>query len=305
MVERKTPVPATKKLIGGVLVNPVHLVMPHYNGHHDIIRAYISVMERTNYPFILTMIDDGSKHDDEGWNFLNDLNNSIEKPNNVNIIFNEKNVGVTPNLNKGFFMYPELDCVRLDADIEIQSINWLNELVDFGMQNPKVGIVAPIGVEIDMVTIQTAGQWLVISPEDYATVPNFNFEIFDMMGVSRFNVREPKEVDSCLGCCSYIKREVLDKLGGVDEKYFGWVEDNDQCVGARSIGYKCFVLPSISYCHHHHKPKRPTSERNSILEASEKRFIEKWGFSLYAPVHYWDDIKKRYEGTEIFWRYNK
>lgn len=301
---RKTLASANKQQIDGRWVNPVHLIMPHYNGRFDIIRAYISIMERTSYPFILTMIDDGSSHDDEGWRFLNDLANSTFKPDNVNILFNEKNVGVTPNLNKGFFMYPELDCVRLDADIEIQSINWLNELVDFAENNEDVGIVAPIGCEIDMVTIQTAGQWLVISPDDHTKVPSFRFEIFDMMGLNRFLIKEPKEVDSCLGCCSYIKRDVLDQLGGVDEKYFGWVEDNDQCIGARSIGYRCFVLPSISYCHHHHKPKRPTEERNAILEASEKRFIEKWGFSLYAPVHYWDEIVKRYKGTNVFWRYN-
>lgn len=299
MAQGKTPVSVIKEPI-----KPVSIIIPHYNGDHDIVRCYIAVMERTNYPFILTIIDDGSSHDNEGWKFLNDLATNPAKPINVNILFNEKNVGVTPNLNRGFAMYPDFDCVRMDADAEVQSIMWLNELVEFGKKHPKVGIIAPIGVDIDMVTIQTAGQWLVISPEDYAKVPSFNFEIFDMMGLNRFLITSPKEVDSCLGCCSYIKREVLDKIGGVDEKYFGWVEDNDQCISARNIGYKCFVLPNVSYCHHGHKPKRPTDERNKILENSENRFIEKWGFSLYSPVHYWEEIKKRYQGTEIMWRYN-
>lgn len=298
MDKRETPVSYDEN----ASIKPISIIMPHYNGNYDVFRAYVSIMERTTYPFILTIIDDGSKHDNVGWMFLNDL--AKHKPDNVNVFFNEKNVGVTPNLNRGFNLYPKLDCVRLDADIEIQSIEWLAEMVLFMKKNPKVGMCAPIGLEVDMATIQTAGQWLVISPEDYSRVPGFTFEIFDMMGQSRFLLKEPKEVDSCLGCCAYIRREVLDIIGGVDEGYFGWVEDNDMCVATRFAGYKNYILPNVSYCHHHHAPKRPSEERNKILEASEKLFLKKWGFSLYSPVQYWNEIKKRYENTEVFWRYN-
>ena len=281
---------------------PVHLVMPHYNGKNDVFRAYMSIMERTRYPFILTIIDDGSKHDDPGYQFLKGMVDANQFPENVSVIFNDVNVGVTKNLNKGFNKYPTLDVVRLDADIEIQSSMWLNDLVKFAYSSPKIGVVAPIGLEADFVTIQTAGQWLVVDPKENA--PTFNYEIFDKMGQPRWVVDKPLEVDSCLGCCAFFKREVIDAIGGVDEGYFGWVEDNDMCIAARSKGYSCWILPDISYCHHHHAPKRSSEERNKILEDSENLFIKKWGFSLYAPTHYFDEIKKRYEGTEIFWRYN-
>lgn len=281
---------------------PVHLIMPHYNGKCDIIRAYMSITDRTHHPFILTMIDDGSSKDDPGYQFLQHI--SQHCPGNINVIFNEKNVGVTPNLNKGFGIYKDIDCVRLDADIEIQSSDWLDVMVNFMKDHPEAGVCGPLGVEPDFVTIQTAGQWIVISPEDKEKLPSAPYEVFDKYGQSRFGLGgEPIEVDSVLGCCAYYRRSVIDALAGVDEGYFGWVEDNDFCVGVRNLGFKNFILPGISYCHHSHAVKRPSDEVRKILENSEAHFIKKWGFSLYDPAPYWDDIKARYANSEILWRY--
>jgi GT2 family glycosyltransferase len=295
-------------------LEPAHLIMPHYNGKYDIIRAFYSIIERTCYPYFLTIIDDGSSEDDDGYAFLRYLQNNTTLTDKdlfckgINIIFNEKNVGVTPNLNKGMLeMYNTLDVVRLDADIEIQSKYWLNEIVNYANKHNNVGVVAPLGVCSDYVTIASAGQWLIIDKEDFDNnvFHSFSTEIFDKMNQSRYNLPDKAfEVDSVLGCCCLYKREVINKLGGVDEKYFGWVEDNDFCLGARNLGYKVVIVPSVSYCHHAHAPKRPNSERNQILKDSETHFINKWGFSLFSPLSYFDDIKERYLGTEVFWRYN-
>jgi len=279
---------------------PINLCLPHYNGKKDIIRAFMSIVERTNYPYKLTIIDDASDKEDIGYKFLK----TLQETDDLKVIFNEKNVGVTKNLNTGFALYPELDCVRLDADMEIQSVGWLKRLVDFAHNNPKVGVVAPLCVMEDFCTISSAGQWLVINGEDKRTAAASKYEIFDRRHEDRFNLYAPLEVDSVLGCCAYYKREVIDKLGGIDEEYFGWVEDNDFCIGARNEGYKVFILPDISFNHWYHAPKRESEERNDILAASEQHFIKKWGFSLYDPVPYFDEITKRYKGTEIYWRYN-
>ena len=278
----------------------MHIILPHYNGNKDIIRAFMSITERTNFPYHLTIIDDASDKDDIGYKFLK----SLQQNDGLTIIFNEENVGVTKNLNKGFALFPDLDCVRLDADIEIQSVGWLARLYSFAHNNPKVGVVAPLCIMEDFCTISSAGQWLVISPEDKKTAAPSRYEIFDKRHENRFKMYAPTEVDSVLGCCAFYKREVIDLLGGVDEEYFGWVEDNDFCIGARDKGYKVFILPDISFNHWDHAPKREGEERNDILVASEQHFIKKWGFSLYDPVSYWDSIVKRYKGTEVFWRYN-
>lgn len=288
-----------KKIFGDK--KPIHLIMPHYNGRYDIIRAFSTIMDRTNYPFILTIIDDASKGDDAGFRFLLDLYKM--PPVNVEIIFNKTNVGITKNLNMAFKLYPELDCVRLDADIEIQSTMWLDALANFIEANPECGVVAPLCCMIDHMTIYSAGQRIVFSPNDKIVQPG-DYEVFDKLGESRFGLSEPLEVDSVLGCCAYYRREVIDKLGGVDENYFGWIEDNDFCVGARSIGYDVFILPYVSFCHHDHAPKRPSEERKRILEEGEDYFIEKWGFSLYNPEPYWDKLVEKHRGTKILWRYN-
>lgn len=281
---------------------PIHLIMPHWNGGYDVVRAYLSIIERTNYPYKLTIIDDGSDEKDAGLCFLKEL--AKVAPPHIKIIFNEENIGVVKNLNNGFDIYPDLDCVRLDADIEIQSCQWLNELVKFGKEKDNVGVVAPIALKSDMYTVFSAGQVLVVNQQDRLKYNQFPYEIFNGLHKLRSEFLAPIEVDAVLGCCAYYKREVIDKLGGLDSRYFGWVEDNDFCVGTRSLGFKVFVLPHVSFNHWEHPAKRLDDEREKILQESEKIFIEKWGWSLYDPVPYFDDIKDKYKGTEIMWRYN-
>lgn len=49
--------------------------------------------------------------------------------------------------------------------------------------------------------------------------------------------------DYVAGCSLLIKREVLEKVGLLDEKYFIYFEDVDFCVAARKYGFKTVVDP--------------------------------------------------------------
>jgi GT2 family glycosyltransferase len=58
-----------------------------------------------------------------------------------------------------------------------------------------------------------------------------------------------KEVDYLTGCCMLVKREVIETVGMLDEKYHMYGEDVDWCVRASRAGYELLYIPSSLVWH--------------------------------------------------------
>ncbi len=64
--------------------------------------------------------------------------------------------------------------------------------------------------------------------------------------------------DWVAGMCMLFRREVFEKLGGFDERYFLYYEDVDMCVRLRLQGYQVALCPDASVVHYAHR----SSHRN-------------------------------------------
>lgn len=60
---------------------------------------------------------------------------------------------------------------------------------------------------------------------------------------------EPFEVESLIGASLAVKREVVEKIGPLDEDYFIYLEETDWCLRARRAGWKVMMLPSLRVVH--------------------------------------------------------
>jgi GT2 family glycosyltransferase len=58
-----------------------------------------------------------------------------------------------------------------------------------------------------------------------------------------------EEIDFATGCCMMIKKEVLEKTGLFDEKYFLYYEDDDLCQRIKRSGYKIYYVPTAAMYH--------------------------------------------------------
>lgn len=58
-----------------------------------------------------------------------------------------------------------------------------------------------------------------------------------------------EETDYITGGMFFIKREVLEKIGLFDEKYFLYLEDSDLCLRAKRAGFKIFYAPKAVVYH--------------------------------------------------------
>jgi len=60
---------------------------------------------------------------------------------------------------------------------------------------------------------------------------------------------EPIEVDHLLGACLLIRRETWEQVGGLDERFFIFLEETDWCYRAKQAGWRVVYNPTVSIIH--------------------------------------------------------
>ncbi len=60
---------------------------------------------------------------------------------------------------------------------------------------------------------------------------------------------QEKFVDFVTGCCLFVRREVIERIGMLDEEYFAYYEDSDFCLRARRAGFQVLFAPSARLLH--------------------------------------------------------
>ena len=57
-------------------------------------------------------------------------------------------------------------------------------------------------------------------------------------------------VDWLSGACLMLRREMVERVGGMDEGYFMYIEDVDLCYRAHQAGYEVVYFPQVAVTHH-------------------------------------------------------
>lgn len=169
-------------------------------------------------------------------------NNSDNKPQypNSKIILNKTNLGFARAVNQGLKIASGKYILLLNPDTEINS-EILGKMIEFYETHPDAGIVAPklIGKEVQK------------SVRKFPTVIGaFKEYILGQKGEYDFYLpAKTCIVDVVVGACVLIKKDLLDKLDGLSEKYFLYYEDIDLCKRVKKAGYKVYYFPQISVYH--------------------------------------------------------
>lgn len=65
----------------------------------------------------------------------------------------------------------------------------------------------------------------------------------------RQEVAEPKDVESVIGACMIVRREVVERIGPLDEAYFLFLEETDWCLRCRKAGWRVVFVPGAKVVH--------------------------------------------------------
>ncbi len=227
----------------------VSIIILNWNGQKDTIDCLKS-LEYLNYPdFEIILVDNGST-DESVSNFKSQIPNFKNK---ISLIENKENLGFSAGNNAGikYALGKKTDYVLLLNNDTIVESEFLKELVGVGEQNSqptadqpkaeKIGILGPkIYFFDDPQRIWFAGgkfNWISGSSHiGFGEIDDGQYEI-------------SKKVSFITGCAMLIKKEVFEKIGFLDERFFLYYEDTDFCLRAKKRGFKCVFVPRAKIFH--------------------------------------------------------
>jgi GT2 family glycosyltransferase len=168
------------------------------------------------------------------------------------VIENERNLGFAGGCNVGIRHLLEhgADYVFLLNDDAQVSASLLRLLVDTAESDPRIGILGPTIYYCDPPDmIWSAGGSLTGNGEPSHVRQD---QIDDDA------VRGVQDVDYVSGCGLLVRREVIQRIGGLDERFFAYFEETEWCARARRAGFRVVVVPRARMWH-----KIASGERNS------------------------------------------
>jgi GT2 family glycosyltransferase/glycosyltransferase involved in cell wall biosynthesis len=186
----------------------------------------------------------------------------------IEIVEGAENRGFAANVNRGLGATdPQRDVVVLNSDIEARR-GWLACLQYAASQEEDIGIVGAQLVYPDG-RIQFAGAMRNRgAPEWFDHRYRFKPEGWGPAG-------QAGSVLAVTGACMYVRREVLERVGMMDEDYPMAFEDIDWCLRTWRAGFRVFYFPAARLVHHESVTRGTVQGEREL--ASQRLFWERWG----------------------------
>ncbi len=231
----------------------ISVVIVNWNRKKDTIECLESLEKiNTDFKLEIVLVDnastDGSRIETK--KFLKRA--SFRRKNfRFELIKNSKNLGFCGGNNVGInhAMNHGADYVLLLNNDTFVDKNFLINLIKTSKKYPKAGILAPKiyfapGYEFkkELYKESDLGKviWYAGGDIDWNNVYGSNHGV-DEVDHGQFD--EIRDTDFATGACMLLKRDALDDLKGLDEKYFMYFEDSDLSLRAKEEGWDVLYAP--------------------------------------------------------------
>jgi GT2 family glycosyltransferase/predicted HAD superfamily hydrolase len=238
----------------------VSIVIVTFNQYEYTKKCLDSINEFTNENYEIIVVDNNSK-DGTPDKIKNDFPE-------IKLIENAENKGFPLAANQGIKEGQGEYYLLLNNDT-IVTQNWLERIIDVAESNPATGIVGPISNQVSGVQIDQNAKYDSIE-EMHKYAAKIKME----------NAGKYFEFPRVAFLCTLIKREVIEKIGGLDERFSpGNFEDDDFCLRAQLAGYKTVVAQDVFIHHYGSKSFKANGveEYAKRLDLNKQIFIDKWG----------------------------
>jgi GT2 family glycosyltransferase len=204
----------------------VSVIVLNYNGK-DVLEECIKSILNSNYSRVeVIVIDNGST--DESYMIAKKYEPQVK------LIKSPHNLGYSAGNNLGIRVAKGKYIFLVNNDAIIHS-DCIYELVKIASSDPRIGILGCKVYYRGTRIIQHAGGKLNLS----ATAPP-HIRVFEE---DHGQYDEVSDVDYVSGVAMMIKREVVDKIGLLNEHYFSYWEDVDYCFRAKKAGFRVVYVP--------------------------------------------------------------
>ena len=161
---------------------------------------------------------------------------------NVSLVFNPQNNGYTRGSNQGADLCRGDYLLFVNPDIEWKSETTLADIVSIYKQDPEVGIVGTRQLNDDGSVPDTVRRFPNLLAQVVRRTSLRNWPLLkgiaEYYAYVEFDYYKPADVDWIQSSFMTISREVWDKIGGFDSRYFIFMADPDICYKCWELGYK-------------------------------------------------------------------
>jgi GT2 family glycosyltransferase len=179
------------------------------------------------------------------------------KAENIKLILSDKNTGFTGGYNIGmkealkrgadYVLIINNDTI-IDPDMIKNLLTVLDSDPEIGVTTPKIYFAKGHEFHKDRYKPNELGKvfWFAGGHTDWNNVMSIHRGVDE---VDHGQYDKTEEIEFATGCCMMFKREVLEKVGLLDDRYFLYYEDADLNERVRRAGYKVYYVPTAVLVH--------------------------------------------------------
>lgn len=155
----------------------------------------------------------------------------------------------------------------LNADTEVMP-DTFEVMLDFMDKHPDVGmstckVVLAVNGELDKACRRSfPTPWVSFTKLSGLASLFPKSKIFNRYNLGYLPEDGEYEVDSVVGAFQLVRREVVDKIGGLDEDYYMYGEDIDWCYRCKLAGWKVYYYPRTKILHYKGYQSKAGGKRN-------------------------------------------
>jgi GT2 family glycosyltransferase/glycosyltransferase involved in cell wall biosynthesis len=208
----------------------ISIILIAYNQFNYTLKCLKSIKENVKVSHEIILIDNASS-DETKTAFKNEINY-------VRYFRNQTNLGFPTAVNQGITQAIGKYILILNNDT-ILTENLIERMIEVAESDEKIGLVGPLSNEVSGLQKDE----------------NANYNSIEEMFRYAEQLKEKNKgqifhFPRVAFLCTLIKKEVIEKIGGLDERFSpGNYEDDDFCLRAQFVGFKTVIIKD-AFIHH-------------------------------------------------------
>lgn len=197
------------------------------------------------------------------------------------LVRNNTNAGYGAAMNQGLRLARGRYMLVLNSDVILRP-DAVERMVQFLDQHPEAGVVGGMCLDADERPGWSYGMFprpgrLFLDWVFGSRLPR-KFRPPELAYIPSTTATSPFEVEYIIGACMLVRREVVEHVGLLDERFFAFFEETDWCLRIRQRGWKIYLLPEVRVIH------LGSASFDQVPEEKMRRWHE--SFYIYLRKHH-------------------